>query len=374
MPAILSQSADSLLIVALTARALAESARRAGIDCIAIDAFADADTRTAAAGCVPVAWNERGPESLECVLPNPTDVQGLVFGGGLEASPEWLDAWFLARKLIGNRPDSLRRVNNPRSFFTLLDELGVAHPEVCYSVPPQRQGWLIKRAARSGGGHVRSWTGIEDISSDDYFQRRLQGPVMSVLFLADGERAQVVGWNTQWARGGGDYLWGGAMNHADLSPGQRSILLTYVESLVTRLRLRGLNSLDFMLEGGRPNVLELNPRPGATLELYDRDFNRGLLYWHVQACQGRLPQPADRYRQVKRACQVVYTRQQLAVPGRLKWAQWCHDLPTEGVTLQAGDPVCTVTASGDDPSTTLRCLKQRETRIQQQLLSWRQVA
>jgi predicted ATP-grasp superfamily ATP-dependent carboligase len=369
----MSQSTDRLVILSRTGRALAESAWRAGQACVVIDAFADADTRAAASQCIPVAWNGFGPEGTDYALLESANSVGLVYGGGVEAMPELLEPWFTARKLFGNAPDIVRAVNNPIPFFALLDKLAIVHPEVRFSPPSERDGWLIKRAASTGGVHVRPWSGLEEIGVGDYFQRRVNGPVMSILFLADGERPQVVGWNTQWTRPG-DYLWGGAINHAGLTRSQQEVLLAHVSSLVCGLQLRGLNSLDFVLDGDVPKILELNPRPGATLDLYDEDFHDGLLYWHLQSCAGRLPRPADRHSAVKRACKVIYAGQTVAIPENVDWPAWCHDLPSAGVIFGAGEPVCTVTASGDDPAATLRRLEQRVTITERQLSSFRQAA
>lgn len=373
MPGRMLPGAERLLVVSRTGRAMAESARRGGLSCLVIDAFADVDTRAAAARCVPVSWNGYGPGNIDSALPAQANTRGLVYGGGLEGMPELLEPWYLARKLFGNGPDIVRVANDPMSFFTLLDALEIRHPQVRLSPPPEGDGWLIKRTASTGGGHVRAWTGREETDARDYFQRRIEGPAMSVLFLADGERAWSVGCNTQWTRAG-DYLWGGAVNRAGLTPRQRKTLLAHVGSLTSRLRLRGLNSLDFILEGDVPKVLELNPRPSATLELYDREFPRGLLYWHLQACGGRLPAPADRHKPAMRACRVVYAGQALAIPDDVVWPEWCHERPAAGVVVASGEPVCTVTAGGGDLTATLHRLRQRVARVERRLASLRRAA
>ena len=371
MPVSLSPNANPLLLVSLSGRALAKSAQRAEWSCSVIDAFADSDTRAIATQCVAApAWNAK---AVAGVLPAPSQVRGLVYGGGLEAMPEVLKHWFRAKKLLGNGPDILSLVNHPQSFFALLDRLGIEYPEVCFTVPESSGQWLVKQAASSGGGHVRDWTGSEFIGEQDYFQRYVEGPVISVIFLADGERSQTLGWNTQWTRSG-DYLWAGAVNRADLNDHQRDVVSSYVEALVSSLKLRGLNSVDFVLQGASPKLLELNPRPGGTLELYDRDYQKGLLYWHVKACAGRLPMPAERIRSTIRACKVLYPRSAIRIPRQMDWAKFYHDRPVPGSVIKMGEPLCTVTASGSNVSSTLRQLEQRVAQLERQLLTLRQVA
>ena len=46
-------------------------------------------------------------------------------------------------------------------------------------------------------------------------------------------------------------------------------------------RLRGLFGIDFIVQDGRVVVLEINPRPTASLELYERIFDQSFLQEHA---------------------------------------------------------------------------------------------
>jgi predicted ATP-grasp superfamily ATP-dependent carboligase len=367
------KSAEPLVIFSQTGRALAESARRAGISTVVIDAFGDVDTQMAAQGCKALAWNERGPVDASSSFQENSGASGLVYGSGLEASPELLEPWSQADKLCGNSLENIININNPQYFFNLLDELEIPHPETSYEPPLDNNGWLIKRAAATGGGHVRHWTGSEEIDAQDYFQKQIAGPVMSVVFLGDGENAFIIGWNTQWTRPD-DFVWGGAINRTGLTQKQQHTLLTHVRSLVSILQLKGLNSLDIVLDGEVPKVLELNPRPGATLELHDADINHGLLYWHLQSCSGRLPRSLELNHSMVRSSQVVFARQAFSIPANAVWPTWSHDRPATGVVFEMGEPVCTVTSTGGDESSVIDRLKQRVTEMERRCVSFQQAA
>lgn len=363
---------EPLLIVSRAGRALAESSQRAGLSTVVIDGFGDTDTRAAATHCTAIGWNEHGPVAAGRAVKEFSAAAGLVYGSGLETFPELLEPWSKAQTLYGNSPEIIKIINNPRHFFSLLDEMEIPHPDVSFGTPLENHGWLIKRAGASGGGHVRAWSGREELAARDYFQKRITGPVLSVLFLADGERAFFVGWNTQWTRPG-DYVWSGAINRAGLNSAQRLAVQTHVRSLVSLLELRGLNSLDVILDGDEAKILELNPRPGATLELYDADMKHGLLHWHLQACCGQLPGLNAIQATQVRACQVVFARQAILIPDAVVWPAWCHDLPATGVVFEAGDPVCTVTCAAADRSRTMTQLKLRAVQIERRLVAFRQV-
>jgi predicted ATP-grasp superfamily ATP-dependent carboligase len=176
-------------------------------------------------------------------------------------------------------------------FFPLLDRLGIAAPEVRLDRPVRPDGWLMKRSGGAGGAHVR-YAGESRPPADAYHQRFEHGRTLSVLFLADGERALVLGANRQWtasARPDRPFLYGGAVGGVSLPPAVDRDIHRRLDALVAATGLVGLNGLDFILQGTRWLVLELNPRPTATAELYDPDYPQGLFGWHLRACRGSLP-------------------------------------------------------------------------------------
>jgi predicted ATP-grasp superfamily ATP-dependent carboligase len=198
---------EALLIVSQTSRALAESAQRFGIAPIVLDAFSDIDTQRVARSTQRIAWNDDGPVNAEQLLSPSEEISGLVYGSGLEHSSELLEPWFKAGKLCGNSPSVVRTVNDPHSFFAMLDDLEIPHPDLSFNSPQKNRGWLVKRMGASGGGHVRHWRGKECFTDRDYFQKYLSGQGISMLFLANGKRAYIVGFNTQWTQPG-CFSWG----------------------------------------------------------------------------------------------------------------------------------------------------------------------
>jgi uncharacterized protein len=112
--------------------------------------------------------------------------------------------------------------------------------------------------------------------------------------------------------------------------------------------LRGLNSLDLLIEKGRVVVLEVNPRPGATLDIFDG--NGGLALWrlHCRAIEGRIAAPSQRKAaEVKsvRAASIVYAPRRLRIPDAFEWPRWASDRGRDGAIVNRNDPVCTVRAS-----------------------------
>ncbi len=356
-----------LLVAAHSGRALACSARRAGIEPVVADAFGDRDTRACAAAARVVPSGPRGLDSralaaAAAALPaGPGD--GVVYGGGVR--PGAVEALSRHRRLYGNPPAVMRAVSDPSLFFGALDELGVRYPPIRLDTPVEPSGWLVKDPRRDGGGHVRPLGAGEPVRAGTYLQRRRPGTPVSVIFLADGRRARVLGYSTLWttrlpAR---PYQYAGAVNRAPVRASERERLAAVAQWLTARFGLIGLNGLDVLVgPPGEPALLELNPRPGGAFELYDAELPEGLLALHLDACRGRLPAGPLPGGRVVRGYEVVYAPCAIEWRGE-PWPQWCRDRPAEGTRVIAGEPLCTVHAGGVTPAAVKAGVRERRARL-----------
>ncbi|HYN77509.1 MAG TPA: ATP-grasp domain-containing protein, partial [Lamprocystis sp. (in: g-proteobacteria)] len=182
-----------------------------------------------------------------------------------------------------------------------------------------------------------------------YFQRRLDGEPMSVLFIANGTGFEVIGFNRLLvADDGADqpFLYGGAIGQATLAEPVRQAVVGWVEALVGALGLRGLNSLDFILDQGHAYLLEINARPSATMSLYEAECAGGWIGRHVGACLGALPAAAPRPVARVYGHRIVYAPTDRRVPADLDWPDWCKDRSSAGTLVLRGAPLCTVVADG----------------------------
>jgi predicted ATP-grasp superfamily ATP-dependent carboligase len=335
------------LLIAHSARMLAQSAARAGVECLALDLFADADTRRYAKRCLALA-----PEDFEinallaaaAALAPPGPDCALIYGGGAD-KPEWVESLSQGRRLLGNPASVLRKFTQAQAFFALLDEWAIPYPPTRFSPPDDPQGWLLKPCCGEGGKGVAFLAKNRPARADGppaYYQQWRAGAAYSLLFLADGANLETVGFNTLWTAQHDSrqaFLFAGAMNDTDLSHAQKSQVAEYARRLVAASGLRGLNSLDFMLCQGQPQILELNPRPSATLALYDPDYPQGLLAAHAAACHGELTPPQA---SPLRAFRIVYAPRPLRIPETMRWPQGCADLPNAGAQISTGEPLCSL--------------------------------
>jgi len=343
--------AERVLLVALSARALARSARAAGFAPIALDAFADLDLREVAEAWarVPVGadWRFRRTSLLDAARRLAPPPVPLVWGSGFERDLGTLGRLAAGRPLWGTPPARVRGIVDPLEFARRCRELGIPHPETRILPPPEREGWLAKRRGGAGGGHVRPARGVA-AGRGVYFQRRVPGEAWSVTVVGDGGRARALAFCRQHHRAGGHRFAGVTVMREP--PPRSERLAAEAEALAAACGLVGLGSVDLVLHGTRHWVLELNPRPTAALEPLEVATGTVLFAIHRAACDGILPAEPLSIRQVV-STRIVAAPFDLVLPGDFRWPAAARDRTPPGVSVPAGAPLCTLLVAGEDVRT-----------------------
>jgi uncharacterized protein len=358
-------TAATVLIAALSGRGLAASARRAGYLPLVADAFGDSDTAELAtdARCVTDAARigfRAKPVfaalgELEAAASSPPI--GLVLGSGFEDRPKLIAALSRRYRLIGNGAETIARAKNPAGFFALLDTLGIAHPATQLAPPSDIGGWLSKRVGGSGGTHVIDAAGAER-SPRRYYQRRVDGVPHSVLAVATKDGVHIVGISRQWTVGQGPrpFRYGGAIGPVQLPPAVDASMRNAAEAVCAALGLVGLVAFDFLLVGNAPILVEVNPRPGATLDVFD-DAGGALFRAHVDACGGKPPRlPAPRG---ARAAAILYADRGPLTIDAVRWPEWSADRPAPGTRVPRYRPIVTVFAAAKAAETAFESCRGR---------------
>ncbi len=356
---------QTIAVAALSARAMAEAAARDGFKVVALDLFGDVDTRRVAARWLPIG----APGSLQIepatVLAalrqvaheggHGAPVLGWIAGSGFEGDAALLEQGAGLLPLIGTAPTAVRRLRDPAAFFGFLAAQGMPFPPIALQPPADPAGWLQKDAHGCGGWHVQRapWSCDAAPSSRRYFQREMAGEPMSATFLANGHEVQVLGFNAQNVRAVGSrpFVFCGVIGPVPVPPDMARQVTAVARAVTVQFGLRGLCSLDFMRHGDTIGVLEVNPRPPASMGLYHGAHGvPDLMRAHVQAClHGVLPQAPAPSLQVA-GFETVYAPRPLALDtaAARRLAAWpgVHDIPQPDQHFGTGDPVCTLSAHG----------------------------
>jgi len=341
-----------VLVAAVSGRALAAAAQRAGFAPLVADLFRDLDTREIASDSIRVSGSLArglGRKSLLDALGRLADgrrTEGVVYGSGFEDRPALLAAVARRHRLIGTPPETIARVKDPLAFAKLCRRARIPHPETRRIVGADGE-WLEKRIGAAGGAHVRPAVVRHSGPPRAYFQRRTGGRAVSAQFLADGKRALVLGFSEQWADPAPrrPFRYGGAVRPASVPAAQSEQMARAVERLASSSGVVGLCSADFLLRLDGFDLLEVNPRPGATLDIF-RDVEGQLFRLHLDACRGRLPERTPSFVGAAAAA-VVHAGTTICLSAGFAWPDWTADRQPSGEDVPAGAPLCTVIAEAE---------------------------
>lgn len=339
-----------MLIAAVSGRALAASARRGGFAPLVVDRFGDLDLldvaeRHVRADLAHLGDGERLIAALEG-LADGRDRLGIVCGSGFEDRADLLRRLDSRWRLFGSSPETVATLKDPVALARLCREVQVPHPETSLTPPAVTAGWLVKRIGGAGGWHVRP--AHEGRTGEGvYFQRQVAGDAISALLLGNGRDIVVLGFSAQWTAPTArhPYRYGGAVRPAPLDADTRTAVETAIVRLAARVPLTGLASADFLVDGGHFHLLEINPRPGATFDLFEPDGG-SLFALHVDACGGVLPRRAPSLAGAM-AGAIFYADRRIESVPALTWPEWTADRPVARGRIDVHEPVCSVYARAE---------------------------
>lgn len=362
-----------ILIVAISGRSLAAAAKQAGFRPLVADLFNDADTLALADRAVKLSGSLEAGIDEDQIVDTLTDLArgyaptAVVFGSGFERKPEMIDAISKIFPVAGNNAKTIRLVKDPSSLSRLCSDLKIPHPDIRFDVPDNQQEWLTKLAGGAGGSHVKPANGGAS-GHERYFQRFIPGKNLSALFLADRHQAHIVGFSRQWSSPSrhAPFRYGGAVRLRRYSRTKSVLIGDWLTALTRRTGLAGLCSADFIDDGCGFHLIEINPRPGATLDIFDSK-ETPLLREHLRAVMGnRISVPAYRG---SAASAIAYTARAISAFPHVAWPAMTADHQMPGTALAAGDPVCTAFATADSAIAAMRAVKSR---VKELAVHWRE--
>jgi predicted ATP-grasp superfamily ATP-dependent carboligase len=347
-----------ILIIANSARMLVQAARNLEIETCVIDCCGDQDTQALAH-----TYRQITTLSLTNLVPvveffkQRYEPKYLIYGSGFEKYISSLE--YLARqfKILGNYPQTLIALSTSQNFFQQLNYLDIFYPPVRFNQPKKSNcQWLIKPYQGYGGIniHYLSKRYQNKELTSFYYQQYIAGDTLSVLFVANGFQAQIIGFNRQWTvtqNGLSPFCFAGIINNIELSQSHQSTLATWVSQLTAVYQLRGLNGLDFILDKDVCYFLEINCRPPASTQLYTPD----LLRVHIRACYGKLSNITYKSMDYK-VYEILYAQKDSVISPLMSWPDDCVDIPQVGATIRTGQPLCSMIVTGRQPQELLERL------------------
>ncbi|MBS0267987.1 MAG: ATP-grasp domain-containing protein [Proteobacteria bacterium] len=346
-------SGEAVLIAAFSGRSLAQSARRAGFEPLVADAFGDLDTQHAAEdfrvldGAMQTGFRTKPLIAAldDLARSSATEPVGLVLGSGFEDKPRLVAALGSRFKLLGSDAATYKACKDPRNFFDVLDRLGVKHPKTETNPPADPEGWISKRVGGSGGRHIRACLGPQRAKPRRYYQKELRGERISAggVFAAEGNTILL---SRQWISPSSEhpFRFGGCVSNPAIGERFPETILNVVQTVASDLGLRGMASFDFIVEPTLgPCLLEVNPRPGASLDVLD-DGKGQLFVQHMAAWMGAATEGVREIPKHAKAMAILHADRAPIKLNEIPWPDWSADRGPPGTFIPAGAPLATVFA------------------------------
>ena len=279
-----SRAAVRVLVVAVSARMLAELAVADGYEVTALDRFGDVDLRAVAPGSDRAEQRRSG-----CARRGGRGGRGRVRRAGSRTAPIWWRGWRDGRELLGTPPELLAAVRDPwavggggaggRGARTRDASRGRRAP--C-AAPASG---CASRCRGGGGRGVRRWARRPAARPRRSSSAGSTGCRCSAVAIGDGRRAAVLGLTEQLHRPRG-FGWMGNVTPPRLPDAELAELdgqlRAVCDEVAARFGVRGAFGVDAIWDGRHAWVLEVNPRPPASLEL----FGPGSFEAHVRGARG----------------------------------------------------------------------------------------
>ncbi len=372
--ALTSHRIQPLLILGASARSAAYSASRAGLVPSAVDQFCDEDLRSCCTAHRAVDYPHDLPR-IAWELPE----SPWMYTGALENHPSLVDTIGATRTLYGNPGSVLRAVRDPLRVAAVFCGAGLPHLDVRSSPPRAQAGeWLRKPLDSCGGTRIALATAAdvrEQGQRDNafYYQRLADGDPASAIYVADGNRALLLGVTRQlvgltWA-GGVGFQYGGSIGPLQLALEADKQVRRIGTCLTVDCGLKGLFGVDLVVAGDMVWPIEVNPRYTASVEVIERAYSISAISLHVAVFRGQaLPTSVSHASDHFVGKAIVYARQPAVVPksfddlalrlnADLSWPALA-DIPATGTELKPGQPIATVLAAGVSESAVERRLKE----------------
>ena len=157
-----------ILIIGYSTRYIAQSARRAGHDVYAIDAFGDVDLLSVVNG-IRIFSDEPTQEELYRMIDSfNIDFDGIVLGSGFE----YMD--HLPYDVLGNSPTVSKAASDKSKISQTFKQLGVPYPESFDSDTVRHESFnrypIMVKPSFGGGGLKNMFIKHKDDLADSYAQ------------------------------------------------------------------------------------------------------------------------------------------------------------------------------------------------------------
>ncbi|MCD4704055.1 MAG: ATP-grasp domain-containing protein [Methanosarcinaceae archaeon] len=360
---------ENIVVIGYSSRNIACSAKRAGYNVYAIDAFCDVDlhqctkdTRTLCPADGKDIHSFDSTSIIEMVNEFDMSPDAVVLGSGFEL----LDLSELACPVLNNPASIMEQVSDKYTLSKELKTLKVPHPET-YSLNDagsiDRPLMLKPRCA--GGGRFNRIVStdeqidnaIDEISTIDpmleaqdmLLQELVKGIPASVSVIANGKQAQAIAVNEQLIGVPGltNLPFAYCGNITSFENPYALHMCRIATDVCAQLGLIGSNGVDFMVTDEGPVVIEINARFQGSLDSVEMATGMNLFTSHLEAFDGVIPHKPVANQYASRA--ILYSNSSVVITEDIQnqiKGEDTADIPDIGYVAEQNDPLTSILATG----------------------------
>jgi predicted ATP-grasp superfamily ATP-dependent carboligase len=379
----------NILAIGYSSRNIVCSAKRAGYNAYAIDAFCDMDLAGCAAGSRIIDPGNQDIKQIdrekiiELIESFDVTFDAIVLGSGFEM----MDLSHFSCPILNNEPQIMQEVSDKAKFAKRLGKLGIPHPRI-YSgnelgsahyplmvKPKNAGGGILNRMATNRDELCAILDGPSDLSppmtpDDMLIQDFISGTAASVSVLSTKDGACAIAINEQligipWLT---ELPFSYCGNITPFETPYAEKICRMAEELVMEFGLVGSNGIDFIISDSGPVVIEINARFQGSLDTVELATGINIFDAHVRSFGGELPEKPETGKFAARA--VLYTDRDVVINKQVLDAilkENTADIPNDGHKAFSGDPVTSVIATGRNRQDVLENIKNRVSRIRKLL-------
>ena len=383
------------MVIGIDVSALAASAKDAGYNVFSVDYFGDEDLRRSCKRSFSIVNQSEGGScgtlstdfspldlwALAKRVLSQHQVDAILLASGLEDFPKVLVEMNKYAPVIGNSPRIIAGVRDKVEFFQVLKRLSIRHPETILANNLEE----AERAAKNinypivlkpftGHGGI----GVRKVESKNELETCFQETVLrspkgviiqafvpgicaSASFLSSECDFRILALTEQ--------LLGVKKVGMRQSFGYCGTIVPYcrngalfdtcndlVDKLVKTFNLVGSNGVDLVVSReDEINVIEVNPRFQGSLECVEHITGINIVQAHMDAClRGALPALHDKIFGGVSVRLVLYAHYRSVVPQNLSVIDGIRDLPSPGIIVEEGEPLCSIVVEGRTRSYALK--------------------
>ena len=349
---------------------MANSAKKAGYKVGVIDAFLDEETVLLSSLAFKATYTHQfgfDIVELEKLIKQKFLNSIVVVGSGFEINPEQINHISKYAPVLSNSTEIINTVKHPKSLEKLLNEEFIRYPFTTFqrNECSDNKTFLLKEIGAMGGGHVQRKSRLSNIqplaNKNFYYQEFIKGNVFSAVFLANGDRATLIGLNQHLKSNqfsDQPFLYEGAISI--ISKNQKDVdkVNAIINKITKKISLVGLCGIDFIIdEYGVIFVIDVNPRPPSTFELHES--KQSLFPAHLACFQGDLIHYLSDNDKCSRGHAIYYAKEDTIIYEELNWPEWVKDRPSSRQTISVKNPICSIFAEGDSETQVENILYKR---------------